>query len=419
MTYREHNRVVLFSFLMCGAAIVALTWTISTKFIGNTLIALAVNIGVGLVVAYLFERYLESRMNRSVDALILKLGRVRQGDLTQRFKEEPDDTLPYGLSLELGRVMDFLRDKMGMLWKTSATLIRQLGQLIESSQEALSEFRSEVEYLSSIGQNLESVRNDISTISKTVSDLQVSSANDIAAIASANQATMSSVADVQMRQNVMTTMIGTVNDLEALSASFSGFIADVTAVSRKVEVVGKSIAELSNQSGLIKLNASIDASQEVVSRDNYVKLVAEIERMLEKISSITQESIDASSFADARIADLNDRLVKGSVRITKGRTATDQADRLLHTVAAHFVETASIFGNAVDGAQSLRDAITKTDQSATTITIAIRDSVTRFDRLRADTQITLLKFGALETKIESIRETLKKLEEFKNLFQIA
>jgi YbbR domain-containing protein len=49
----------------------------------------------------------------------------------------------------------------------------------------------------------------------------------------------------------------------------------------------------------------------------------------------------------------------------------------------------------------------------------IKTSIDRFDKLKSDTQITLLKFNQLEEKIEGIKDNLKKLETFKDSFQIA
>ena len=419
MTYRETNRVVLYSFIMCGVAIVVITWTIGNKFIANPLAALGVNIAIGAVVAFLFERYLEGRINRSIDTLIAKIGRVRGGDLTQRFKEEQDDALPYGLSLELGRMMDFFRETMSDLWKTSAVLIRQLGQLVESAAESLNEFRSEVEYLSSIGQNLEAVRNNITTITKTVSELQVSASNNSAAIGTASRNAVSVLADIQTGQGLMSAVAGAITDMQNFSGNLTGMLNEIGGIGRRVAAAGKSMAELANQSGLIRLNASIDASQQQVSTENYLKLVSEIQHMFENISAIAQESMNTSTFADARIADLRQRLAEDATGLQKSRTATGQADHLLRSVAELFRGATAVYASAVDHAQNLKGSIARVDATSIDFTQTVRASVTKFDKLRADTQITLVKFSELESKITSIRETLRKLEEFKDLFQIA
>ena len=49
----------------------------------------------------------------------------------------------------------------------------------------------------------------------------------------------------------------------------------------------------------------------------------------------------------------------------------------------------------------------------------IKTSIDHFDKLKSDTQITLLKFSQLDDKIEVIKENLKNLDEFKNSYEIA
>jgi len=50
---------------------------------------------------------------------------------------------------------------------------------------------------------------------------------------------------------------------------------------------------------------------------------------------------------------------------------------------------------------------------------SIKGAAGRFDKLRADAQITLLRFRQLDERAHAIRESLKELDGFKNLFQIA
>src|SRR3989339_1670290 len=110
MYTRETNRKTLFLFILCAAAAEVLAWTLREKFIDNLWAALVAGLLAAAGVAWLVNRYLEFRLNASVDAVIAKVRRMAGGDLTQRFKEDPDDALPYGLSLELGRLAAFYRE---------------------------------------------------------------------------------------------------------------------------------------------------------------------------------------------------------------------------------------------------------------------------------------------------------------------
>ena len=76
MIQRELNRKFLFTLIICAISVTTANWVIGEKFISDNRVAFFINILVAIVIASLFERYLEGKVNRSVDLLMGKIQRT-------------------------------------------------------------------------------------------------------------------------------------------------------------------------------------------------------------------------------------------------------------------------------------------------------------------------------------------------------
>jgi methyl-accepting chemotaxis protein len=419
MYQRESNRRLMAVFLLCAATITVITWTLREKYIPDPVTAFFVNLAVSAAVALLFERFVEFRLNVSVDALIEKLRKVREGDLTQRFKENPEDYLPYGLSFELGGLMAFFRDNIGGLWKVSASLSRQLGQLVEASQALIGEFRSETECLARIGGHLDEVRSEISDISRRVSDLKVSSANDSAYLEQINTVTQRTASDIVRHRKVISGIRGDFQSIIALMEDLSRMIRELEDLYDKVTAVQKSLAGLSTESGLVKLNASIDSSQMASREANFGKLLEELHLLASRISEIKQGSADMAGLALSRIGNLWKRLHAGDGKIREGLENIERTRAGFEHIGSDMIAVGSHFGSVFENIQRLAGLMNEVDARTIHFNENIKKAAQIFDKLSSDSQITLLRFNQLSEKTAILLEGLKSLDEFKNRFQIA
>ena len=416
---RELNRKILFVFIVCVISVVTVNWVISEKFISDARVAFFINIIVAIGIAFLFERYMEGKINRSIDSLMSKIKSVSKGDLTQRFKEDPEDVLPYGLSFELGEMMKSLRESVGGLWKISALLVKQLDLFIISTKEALEEFRSEVEYFSQIGGNLESVRSKTMEINKKFADLDVNTTSDLIAVEQVNKSNEKALVAMKGHKDLIHNISNDLEDFNIMTGNLENVLDDFFELLQHMSEIDKSMKSLSTESGLVKLNASIDAVQDQSNEDNYQELINETENLVKKISDIASSSSVSSTMVENKVAELSKKVKGAKDNIRRGLDDAVRVENLLDTVNGQSLEAASVYGTVFKKIKNLNTLMDDANVKRTEFSKTIKLSIDRFDKLKSDTQITLLKFNQLEEKIEGIKDNLNKLETFKNSFQIA
>ncbi len=419
MIDRELNRKILFVLIVCVVSVATVNWVLNEKFIPNAKIAFIVNIFVAVGIAFLFEKYLEGKINSSIDALMSKIKNISNGDLTQRFKEDPEDVLPYGLSFELGEMMKFLRESVGGLWKLSALLVRQLDQFIVSTKEALNEFRSEVEYFSQIGKNLENVRSQTMKINKKFADLDVNTNSDLIAVEQVNKSNEKALVEIKGYKSLVHTISNDLEDFNIMTGNLENILNDFSELLLNITGIDKSMKSLSTESGLVKLNASIDAAQSLSNEDNYQKLIHEIENVIKKMSDISSNSSISSTMVENKVEDLSKKVTGARGTIRKGLDSAVKVEKLLDTVNERSLEAASVYGTVFEKIKNLNVLMGDANVKRTDFSKTIKLSIDHFDKLKSDTQITLLKFNQLEDRIEGIKDNLKRLETFKDSFQIA
>lgn len=419
MKDREINRKVLFVFILCAVSITTANWVIHEKFITDARMAYFVNCAIALCIAFLYNKYLESRLNRSIDMLMGKISSISKGDLTQRFKEDPEDVLPYGLSFELGEMMKFFRESIGGLWKLSALLVKQLDQLVIATREALDEFKSEVSYLASIGENLESVRNETIELARKFSDLNVNASSDLIAMEQADKTNNDKTNKIKDYKSLISKIADDMEDFSFLTDNLDSVLGDFKELSHNISEISESMASISTESGLVKLNASIDAAQKQTNEGNYQTLILEVENVLEKMSTIAHTSSSVSIFAENRISELSKNLKSTKKSLKIGSRDTEKVEKFFEIINEQSLKAATVNKAAFEKIRNLCALMNTINTKREVFSKTIKTSIDHFDKLKSDTQITLLKFSRLDDKIEVIKENLKSLDEFKNSFQIA
>jgi methyl-accepting chemotaxis protein len=419
MTTRQTNRKYISVFILCAISIVVVTWTIEEKFIANGTISLFVDLLVAACIAWLFERYLESSINRSTDALIDKIRRVSHGDLTQRFKEDPDDALPYGLSFALGELMAFLRSQIGEVWKISSQLVRQLEQLSLFSRESLEKLVAEAENLAAIGRHIEDIRTGTGEMSKEIANLRVSASNDVGVLARIGKESATAVRDVKSQNATLKTLSDDLRKVHLCAHNLREMLDDFSGLSQKISEITKSLSDLSTESILVKLNVSIDAAQKQTTEENFRQLAEETKRLVESVTALAGSSDSTAGFAQTKIADLSRKIGQSEDIARSGIMRVEKTCGLLGEMEIRFSELVMLYGQVFDHVKELSGLTSKADSRTWEFSSMARKSSESFDKLKADSQLTQMRFSQLEEKMKTIQDSLKRLEEFRNAFQIA
>ena len=419
MKNRETNRKILFVFMLCAATIVAVTWTVAEKFIPNARVAFFVNLLAALCIAWLFERYLEAKLNSAIDFIIGKIRRVSQGDLTQVFKEDPDDILPFGLAYELGEMMKSFRENIGKLWKTSSLLVKQLNMFISSAQKVLEEFRAEVEFLSKVRASIEDVRSDTAELIKRLSALKVNAGSDMTLMKHVKESSAAAnegfAKGKEVHKQLLENCTNLRDSLSHLQEALEGFVE----LSRQAGVIEKAMSDLTTQTGLIKLNAAIDATQQHPDTENYTKIVEETRKIVDGINKLSEQSATMAYLSDEKIKQFADEIEQRRVDMKKGLDDVNKSSQLLRILQEKGAAASSGFLQVREHISELYMLLKHVDTQVSKFNDVIKASEGNFDKIYSDTNITLLKFNELGSKIDQIRDNLRQLEEFNRLFQIA
>ncbi|MFH0921657.1 MAG: methyl-accepting chemotaxis protein [Fibrobacterota bacterium] len=418
MYTRETNRRLLALFILCAAAAVFTVWTVREKFVDPPWAALLLGLLAAGFIGWAFTRYLEFRLNSSADAVISRVRKMAEGDLTQRFKEDAEDALPYGLSLELGRLAAFYRENVGGLWKVSARLSRQLAQFLETAGALGNEFLEETEALGKVGGQLEAVRQEVGGITKKVSDLRVNSSNDAQYLRQIDAISSRALDELKAHRGIIKNVLADLQGIATLEEDMHTGLAEFQAIANRSAEVEKAVADLSVETGLVKLNASIDAVQAQASEGAYRKILDEMRLLGEKFDALRPSGGGAAA-SDARIGDIGQRLETCGERLRKGISDTEMAGAFFSRVSEHYLVVAVSYESVFENVKRLSALMEEVDGRTVEFTGSIKAAAEGFDKLRADTQITLLHFHQLDERAQAIRESLKELDQFKNLFRIA
>ncbi len=419
MKARETNRKILFTFILCSASIVVVSWTVSEKFFPSTpLVAFLVNLGIALFIGWLYERYLEGRFNASADFLVSKISRVAKGDLTQVFKEDPDDIMPYGLSFELGQMMKYFRENIGKLWRTSSLLVKQLNLFIGSAREVLAEFRREVQYLSEVREGLENVRRDMAEMVKALSEVKVNVGTDITMMLHVGRFAQASAGHIVQSKDILKEIRERVTNLRDSMSHFESLLRGFTELSRNTAMIEKTMSDLTTQANLVKLNAAIDSTQAHGGGENYSKLVEETRKIVDNITALSQESGTTTVMGEERINDFVKEVEERRSDLTHGLYDIQRSFALVEAISDTSAAAAAGYTQVSEHVKNLNDLLLRMDAQAAEFALMVRLSEGRFDKLYSDTNMTLMKFNELGSRIDAIEDNLKQLEEFNRLFDI-
>lgn len=415
---REKNRTMVYVFVLCALSIVLVTWTLAEKFIPDARVALFVNLCVAALIGILFENYLESRTNNSVDFLIGKLQRVSKGDLTQVFKEDPDDVLPYGLSFQLNEMMKYFRENVGNLWKTSSLLVKQLNMFLDAAREVLDEFRGEVQQLGTVRESLTAVRADIAQMLKRLSAVRVNTGSGMIVMEQLGESSESTVAETTTGRELLDTILRDIRGIDDTLGHVGDVVQNFTQLSQKSAAIEKSMINLTNEANLVKLNVAIDSSQQQTNEQNYRKLAEEARTIAEQIAAISQESGSAFGAIESRVRELVAAMEQGRTGLKKGLDSVSKSAGLLESVKERCVGASTGYGTVLEHVRGLNGLLGQMDTTATNLAETARRAEGVFDKFHSDSRITLLKFDQLGGKIEAIEDNVRQLEEFNRLFEI-
>ncbi len=403
---------------MCAFSITGTAWIVSEKFIKNSSLALLVNIGIAAVIAFLFGKIIESKLNRSIDFLMQKLDRVSNGDLTQRFIEDSQDLLPYGLSFKLGTMMTFFRSKIGGLWRVAVDLIHQIEAFKKTATENCASYQNEVNTLNHSTEHLNQMRQHVTDLSKKIADGKVIMHQHLQFIHHAVQTSAESTTQIKENIKHPKNMRESISKATLLVKNTHTLLKDYQSIGRQISGIQAALAGLASESKLVRLNSDIDISQ-TESKINPEQVVIETQRILSKVSELAQESGNLTAVLEYATSQILSDLDKESEQLALASRQVTYMESLLNTLNGNQSALHVRFLTLQEDMEEMNDFIQFLDQQYTAFYSHVKALTDRFGKLKVNAQQNLLKFNRMECRLDDIQDALAKLDTFKNQFHIA
>jgi methyl-accepting chemotaxis protein len=418
MKKRETNRILLSTILLCSLVTATVCWIIGEKFIANPYAALIAGLIASALTGMFFYRYIDARLNNSIDFLIDKISRAANGDLTQVFKEDPEDILPYGLSFELGRFMKYLRENIGNLWKSSYLLVNQLGQFNEASRIILDKFRLEAVQLAGLSESINRVRGSLSAATGSITALRINTGGDAEMMKQILENSVSGKQHIAQSRAALENIRENTSGLRESLGHFNSVIDDFRALSKNAQSIGKAMNALSTQTSLIRLNAAIDSASMSNGSDSLEKLIDETRKISEAVTSLAVESGSMQTLTDEKLLAFSTAFDARQADIDVALSSAGRAMALLDAVSDNCSKSSSGFRAVSAHTETLIQLLADSDTRLSALADSLRDSETQFDKLCSDVNINLINFRELDLRIDDIGKTLKRVEEFREHFEI-
>ena len=179
---RELNKPLFWIVLYSNLATALVVWVLCEKFFTASAWAFLAGLVAASCMALAFTLFLDFRLNRSADFVMQKLEKMKEGDFRVRFKEEPDEILPFGINLYLDRLAQNTRSEIGGIWKVSLGLTRQLSRLLVGLEAGEKQSRAVGERLQHFQNALQNTNDRLLPLVRNVEKFKVQVPRDIQAL---------------------------------------------------------------------------------------------------------------------------------------------------------------------------------------------------------------------------------------------
>jgi len=307
-------------------------------------------LAVGVVIAIVAARQLVGQVN----AILVAINRVAQGDLSSSIVVDGDDEL-----CQLAMATNSMRDKLHLMasdvrFHADAVnrAVLEITAAVESQAATSTEMSASVAEITSTMEEFSASSTQIADYSRSVVDI-------------ANQTLDGSRKGSEAMQSVL----GKMDDIRIDNQRSLQEIVDLGAKSKQISKVMEIINDVADQTKLIAFNAALEASSAGEAGKRFSVVAAEIRRLADSVTDSTNE-------IEAKINEIQDSISRLVISSEKGAGGISAGTGASATTAERLNEIVYAASQTSSSAQQISLSTQQQKTASSQVLVALREIVT-------------------------------------------
>jgi methyl-accepting chemotaxis protein len=216
-----------------------------------------------------------------IRSLETSVNRIAEGDLTHKINARKHDELG-----RLSKAFDQMADKVGAILGKTRQVAWQLRDHTRDFQQFSSETAAAASELSQavaeISQGTDFQANRLEESSRLIETMEKQAGSVMACARVMKEATQEAAALAQNGEETVETLVKSAKLTEEMLGKVRASMETLTAIGKEVGQMTQSIAEISEQTNILALNASIEAAREKAQGKGFSVIAAEVRKLSRK-----------------------------------------------------------------------------------------------------------------------------------------
>lgn len=316
----------------------------------SALIVGAISLALGLLLAMLAARHLVRRL----DAVVVGVNSVAQGDLTVEIEIDGHDEIGElgAAAREMRYKLHDLASKVGAHATTVHGAAKEIVGAVESQAATSTEMSSSVAEITSTMEELSASSTQIAEHSKSVVDI-------------ANQTWENSKRGSEAMQMVL----GRMGDIRNDNQNSLQEIVELGAKSKEISKVMEIINAIADQTKLIAFNAALEASSAGEAGKRFSVVASEIRRLADSVTDSTGE-------IEAKIQEIQDSISRLVITSEKGGSTIAAGMEASTKTAQNLGDLVNAASHTSSAAQQISLSTQQQKTASNQVVVALREIVT-------------------------------------------